>query len=85
MKPLVYEGIKQSQIEAMVTELTIAGSSVQNQGSGTYVISGHGIKATACFDLNASTLSVTVNSKPFYVPMSAIENGLDNALGEKPE
>ena len=42
-------------------------------------IEGHGIKATASY--SEPVLTVTINSKPFYAPMSAIEKGIREHLG----
>jgi hypothetical protein len=46
-----------------------------------YKIVGHGVEATAVFDPSqAGSLTFTLQHKPFYVPESAIESGIQNAL-----
>lgn len=76
-----YEGVTPNEIAEMIRELGLHGTSVQDQGNGIYAVSGHGISATAAY--NGGDLLVTVTKKPFYIPLGAIQSGINVALGIK--
>lgn len=80
---IVYQNVTQSNIDSLLADLKSHNSSstVQDQGNGNYVILGHGIRSVAVYD--GKSLTVTVTSKPFYVSMSMIEDGINKALGIK--
>jgi len=74
--------ITKTQIDALEKELASAGTTITPNAAvdGGYVISGHGITATAVFDDSSEALAVSVMHKPFFVPESAIQNGIRDAL-----
>ena len=63
-----------AQVQNLIGELQGSGTAVINAPDGSFTINGHGIRAQAKF--NGTTLTVTVESKPFYIPISAIESGI---------
>ena len=68
----------QDQVGNLIAKLQTHNSTVSNPSPNQYVISGHGIYATASFD--GTILSVSVSKKPFFVSMDMIENGLKSNL-----
>lgn len=54
-------------------------------GTTDGVISGHGVTANYCYDSASRTLSVDVVHHPFFVPLSAIESQLRDALSRVPK
>jgi hypothetical protein len=73
--------ITKAQLDKLTSELNAHASKVTLVSDNNYKIVGHGVEATAVFDPSqAGSLSFTVQNKPFYVPESAIESGIQNAL-----
>lgn len=77
-KTIIIDGCKPDTISKLLDELKASGTHVATQGVGIYVIEGHGVKSTATY--KDGDLTVTVTSKPFYVSMERIEEGLDDAI-----
>jgi len=73
--------ITKEQVDTLNNELNAHASKVTAVSDNNYRIVGHGIEATAVFDPSqAGSLSFTVQHKPFYVPESAIESGIQSTL-----
>ena len=68
----------QTQIDKLILELQNHGTTVVNDPTEGYQINGHGVYAIGKYD--GTNLSVSVVKKPFFVPLSSIENGLKSAL-----
>ena len=72
--------ITAAQITTLTSELAAQNTQITPGAENQYAITGHGITASAVFDPAKGSLTVTVIHKPFYIPESAIESGIQNAL-----
>jgi|GEM_PF-3048405 len=72
--------ITERQIKHLAGKLSASGTTVESTSANTYHITGHGITAKATLDVDLGSLSVTVIEKPFYIPESAIQSGIEDAL-----
>lgn len=66
------------QVSELLKELKASGTNVGSKSPTEFSLDGHGIKANVTY--TDPTLTVTILSKPFYVPASAIQNGISVAL-----
>ena len=65
----------------LLNQLKASGTTVTQCSATEFRIEGHGIKAEAKYA--DPILTVAVLSKPFYVPMSAIQSGIQEHLEAK--
>lgn len=72
--------ITEPQIETLTKELAAQGTQIAAGEPNQYTVTGHGITASAVFDEALGSLTVTVVHKPFFIPESAIQSGIQNAL-----
>ncbi len=72
--------VTERQLKDLGGKLAQSGTTVHAAAEHDYRIEGHGITAKATFDRAAGALTVNVIDKPFYIPESAIESRLRNAL-----
>lgn len=79
-KVIVIGDVTLDDLEKLITEMKSNSGHVSVQGNGLFVFDGHSVTGTA--SLSAGDLTVTVTSKPFWMPMSGIEYGLESALGK---
>ena len=77
----VISGVSAAQLNALEETLIKDGATVKAIAPFTFEVSGHGVDATAIFSPDTGDLNVTINSKPWYVPVGHIESGLRTALG----
>jgi hypothetical protein len=66
------------QIENLLGQLKASGTQITQHTATDFGIEGHGIKAEATYA--DPTLTVAILSKPFYIPVSAIQNGIQEHL-----
>lgn len=77
--------INQSLLEKMLDCLRATGNSVESlmrvpSGGPSYVVNGSGIVAVVDYDVGNQRALVTIQSKPFLVPASMIEQKVREAL-----
>lgn len=72
--------ITADQVEKLINQLCSSGTTVQLLEVNKYQIIGHGITANAIYDETLGSLNVTVVHKPFFVPESAIQTGIFEAI-----
>ncbi len=76
-KIITFSDVKQEQVDRVISQISVGGS-VHSQGNGVYLIDSHGIKASARLD--GDTLTVSVDSKPFYMSMDMLEVSIADHL-----
>ena len=69
------------KVADLLNQLKASGTTITQRSATEFGIDGHGIKAEAKYA--DPTLTVAILSKPFYVPMSAIQNGIQEHLEAK--
>lgn len=76
----IVQPITAAQIATLTSQLAAQSTTLTQGEPNQYAVIGHGITASAVFDPAAQSLTVTVIHKPFYIPESAIQSGIQNAL-----
>lgn len=72
--------ITAQQVGKLKDQLGASGTTVQLLEINKYQIIGHGITANAIYDETLGSLNVTVVHKPFFIPESAIQSGILEAM-----
>jgi hypothetical protein len=72
-------GVTAAQLALLETKLRANGELVTMNSPTQCTIQGHHVIATAVYD-PASALTVTIVSKPFYISVATIQEGLEKAL-----
>src|SRR5574337_1989656 len=80
MDTITINGLDRSQLEQLFTKLETDHATKITRTGDSALIEGHGVTASAVYDGAANKLDVSVRHHPFYIPFSAIENGLLNAV-----
>jgi hypothetical protein len=87
MTNLTYKNVTPAQIAQLRAKLTAGGATITpKNGAPTlasdneFRVTGHGITSDVTYEPTSSTLSVDVVSKPWIVPISAIDNAIKAAL-----
>lgn len=76
-----FTGISEATFNALRTKLgTTQGTEVTGTSEGT--IKGKGVTANYRYDSVQQTLSVDVVERPFFIPVSAIESQIRDAIAE---
>lgn len=73
MTNLIFTATPQ-KIADLLEQLKASGTQITQHSATDFRIEGHGIKAEATYA--DPTLTVTILSKPFFVPISAVKNGI---------
>jgi len=72
-------GVTQEKFDALKAKL-VSTHQAEITGTTEGAITGHGVTAAYRYDEAAQTLSVDVQHHPFFIPVSAIESQLRQAL-----
>ena len=73
-------GVSESALDALRAKL-LSTHQAEITGTTEGAITGHGVTAAYRYDATTRTLHVDVQHHPFYIPVSAIESQLRQALG----
>ena len=72
-----YKNIDQAKIDAILKALKDNGATVTGNNPWNVDTHNHGVKLQGTWDQQASTLSIIVTAKDFYVPCSRIWDNID--------
>jgi len=72
-------GVTQEKFDALKAKL-VSTHQAEITGTTEGAITGHGVTAAYRYDETAQTLKVDVQHHPFFIPVSAIESQLRQAL-----
>jgi len=76
---MIIQGVTIAGFNALRTKL-ISTHQAEVTGTTEGAITGHGVTAAYRYDEAAQTLAVDVQHHPFFIPVSAIESQLRQAL-----
>lgn len=84
MNTFSFQKVEQPAVDGLIAELKASGAAVSGAGTpaNQITIFGHGITATATYDVANEVLTVVVTRKPFYVPVAVIQTQIAENLAK---